>query len=152
MSCEIRPLRYGDILGAQNSAELLAEYSEECSIPEIGEPNPQNALYARMEAAGFMHCFGAFEDGSLIGFAAVLFYVLPHYGKKVASVESLFLAKNRRSNGAGSELMSTLEHEAKTNGCEAILYSAPTGGQLERLLSAKKSCRRTNAVFTRKLQ
>src|SRR5207302_758034 len=87
---EIRPISYTEILDA---AALLAEYSAECSIPEIGTPNPQREMYAKMESCGLMHSFGAFEGDDLVGFATILVCVLPHYGKKIATVESLFLAK-----------------------------------------------------------
>jgi len=149
---EIRPLRYSAILGAETASALLAEYSAECSIPEIGQPNPQADLYEKMESSGLMHCLGAFEGSALVGFAAILFYIVPHYGKKIASVESLFVAQSHRSGGTGETLMQTIESEAKSNGCAVILYSAPTGSQLERVLSLRKDCRRTNSVFTRNLQ
>ena len=152
MSYEIRPVRYSEILGAEGAAELLAEYSAECSIPEIGETDPQAGLYAQMENAGMMSCFGVFWCESLVGFATILVYVLPHYGRRVASVESLFVAQGHRAGGGGKDLMRAIEQEAKSAGSVAMLYSAPTGSQLERLLSLQKGYRRTNAVFTRKLQ
>ena len=152
MNYEIRPLCYAEILDSANSEQLLAEYAAECSIPEIGVPNPQKELYAQMESSGLMKCFGVFGDGVLIGFAAMLFFVVPHYGKKVASVESLFVEQEHRSSGMGIALMRTIEEEAKASECVAVLYSAPTGSQLERLLSLSKSCRRTNSVFTNRLQ
>ncbi len=151
MSYAIRPLRYTAILESPKASQLLSEYSEECSIPEIGHTNPQADLYEKMESSGLMRCFGIFWEDSLVGFAATLFYVLPHYGRKIASIESLFLEKSHRSGGAGVILMKKLEEEAKSSGCVAVLYSAPTGSKLEKLLSIQKNCRRTNAVFTRKL-
>ena len=152
MTCDIRHVSYSGILEADSSAQLIAEYSAECSIPEIGTPNPQKALYDRMESSGFMDCLGVFDHNVLVGFATILFYVLPHYGKKIASVESLFVAQSHRRNGTGSQLMQSIEQAATANGCVIVLYSAPTGGQLERVLGARKNCRRTNSVFTRNLQ
>ena len=149
---EIRHIQYTDILTAGNSAELLDEYSCECSIPEIGHTCPQAQMYNRMETSGLMHCFGAFDGNLLIGFAAILIYVLPHYGVKVASVESLFVSKDHRPSGMGIALIKCIEQDAKSNGCTAILYSAPVSSQLEKVLSMRKQYRRTNAVFTRKLQ
>jgi len=77
--------------------------------------------------------------------------VFPHYGKRVASIESLFIAKASRSSGAGLELMNAVEKCAKEAGCVGILYSSPAGGQLERLLEARKQYQRTNTVFYRSL-
>ncbi len=152
MNYDIRPVRYTEILAANSAAQLLLEYSAECSIPEIGTPNPQIDLYERMESSGLMGCFGVFWEKSLVGFAAILFYILPHYGNKIASIESIFVEEAHRYGGAGSALMRIVEQEAKSKGCNVVLYSAPTGSKLERILGKRKNCRRTNTVFTRNLQ
>jgi len=145
----IRPISHSEILDAKG---LLAEYAAECSIPEIGETNPQREMYAHMESTGFMRCFGAFEGDDLVGFASILIYVLPHYGKTVASVESLFVQKSHRHGGSGVKLMQTIEKEAKEKGCTVVLYSAPTDSKLDSVLTERRGYRRTNAVYTRKLQ
>lgn len=142
----IEPCAVNEIL---DSTELIAEYAAECSIPAIGEINPHRELYALMEKSGLMQCFMA-RDEQNIGFAIVLMPVLPHYGKRVATLESLFIAKDSRRSGAGRELMRTLEASAKEAGCAGVLYSAPAGGQLERLLEASKPYQRTNAIFFRR--
>jgi GNAT superfamily N-acetyltransferase len=103
-----------------------------------------------MENAGLLHSFMVLENGEKIGFAMVVTPVMPHYGKRVASIESLFVTKGRRSSGAGLELMRVVEKFVDQLGCVGILYSSPAGGQLERLLEASKAYRRTNAVFYRR--
>lgn len=147
----VRLVSFADILDAENAPELIAEYSAECSIPEIGETNPQRDLYAVMERTGLAQSFGAYRDGQLAGFAIVLIYVLPHYGKQIATVESLFVASAHRNSEIGRELMAAIEGYAREKGCKVILYSAPAGSRLERLLFLKKPYRRTNAVFCRSL-
>lgn len=132
------------------SKELIAEYAAECSIPAIGEINPQPDVYAAIEKSGMSQSFMALEDDCKIGFAIVLTPVLPHYGKKVATLESLFIAKDKRHGAAGLKLMSAVEQYAEQSGCVGILYSSPVGGQLERLLEARREYLRTNAVFYRK--
>lgn len=139
---------YAEILAADS---LLEEYSHESSLAEIGETNPQRGMYAHMEHSGMMRTFGAYSDGALVGFASILLYVLPHYGRKVATVESLFVASSRRSTGAGAKLMHAIEEYAQTQGCAVILYSAPAGGTLEQVLSRRKECRHSNSIFLRKL-
>lgn len=143
---EVHPISYVEILDPANSA-LLAEYSTECSIPEIGTPNPQRDTYARMESSGLMHSFGAFDGDTLVGFATVLVCVLPHYGKKIATVESLFLAKSHRHGSAGRELMAEIESWVKSEQCAGMLYNARAGSSLERLLSSLPKYQRTNSVF-----
>lgn len=144
----IKAVRASEIL---NSEALIAEYAAECSIPAIGKINPQGDIYAVLEQSGIMRCFMAYDGEQKIGFATMLMAVLPHYGKRIATLESLFIAKAHRSSSAGRELMRTVEAEAASSGCEGILYSSPAGGQLERLLEASKPYQRTNAVFFRRL-
>lgn len=143
----IRSVAYADILDASNARELFTEYAAECSIPEMGEANPQREMYRQMESSGMLRFLGVYQDDALIGFAAVLLYILPHYGKKIATMESLFVARSHRSGGAGKELMMAIEALAKDAGAVAILYSAPAESQLERLLTLREAYRRTNSTF-----
>ena len=138
----VRAISSAEILSA---TDLLENYAAECSIPLIGEINPQPQMYEAMERAGILKCFGFYEGFALVGFATVLTMILPHYGKKVATVESLFAKRG------GKDLMAAIEAYAKESGCVVIAYSAPAGGKLERLLSLKKSMKRTNAIFCRSL-
>jgi GNAT superfamily N-acetyltransferase len=144
---EIRRITYDEILDAPNAGALFKEYGEECSIPEIGEPNPQRAMYAWMEKADLMHSFGAYESGELVGFATVLVSVLPHYGKKIANMESFFLGQSHRRGNAGRTFMAWLEAFAKEMECAALLYNARAGSSLEKLLGAIPEYQRTNSVF-----
>lgn len=145
---EIRAVRYSDILGSEEAKELLREYATECSIPELGTTNPQIGMYAAMENSGLMRSFGAFKDDCLVGFATVLVYVLPHYGRKICTVESIFVAREHRAE-LGKNLMVAVESHASENGCAGVLYSAPRGSRFERLLGSLKSYRQTNSVFLR---
>lgn len=146
----IRAVSYAEILGAPNAKDLLAAYGAECSIPEIGEVNPQAEIYAQMEKSGQFQVFGAFED-ELIGFASVLCSTLPHYGKKIGIVESIFLLPSKRSSKTGNGLMNAIENWAKEKNCEVILYNARTGSQFEKLLLMLTPYQRTNSVFLRRL-
>lgn len=147
----IRPTHYAEILSYPAAQGLLSEYSEECSIPEIGSISPQGALYEAMQSSGLMKTFGAFEGDDLVGFATILIYVLPHYGQKVATVESIFVKKSSRGK-VGRKLMEEIEAQAKSAGCKVIMYSARASTRLERLLLSLKCYANTNSIFTRKLQ
>jgi GNAT superfamily N-acetyltransferase len=144
------PIKYSDILAASNSEELIGEYAKECSIAGIGEINPQPDIYERLEQNGAMQSFAASDGHDLVGFANLLVTVLPHYGRKCATVESLFVASAHRKSDAGAQLMAIMESYAHDMGCEGILYSAPSDGRLERLLECKKNYQRTNAIFFRR--
>jgi len=145
----IKPVSFSAWLGTEEAKPLIAEYAKECSIPAIGEVDPQPETYAAMERAGLMQSFAAYHGG-LVGFANVLTPVLPHYGKRVATVETLYVTPVARRLGIGRELMLAIERYAASLDCAGVLYSSPAGGQLERVLEAKKYLR-TNAVFFKKL-
>lgn len=152
VSLSIRIVSCAEIFSSATWPGLLSEYSQECSIPMIGNINPQPQIYEAMEKAGVLKCFGAFVDGILVGCATVLLPVLPHYGKKVATVESLFVSKQYRSGGVGSKMMRAIEDISRsTFGCDAILFSAPAGGALEKVLSSDSRYTLTNSVFCRSL-
>ncbi len=129
--------------------ELIAEYGAECSIPAIGEINPNVTIYAALETSGMLHSFAVYDGENMIGFANILTPILPHYSKRVATVESLFVSPKHRGTGVGHELMETIEQFAANQGCVGILYSAPSGGELEKLM--EKQAQRTNVVFFRSL-
>lgn len=144
----IQRISYTAIIGSP----LIAKYAAESSIPEIGPVNPQWDIYATLEKSGLFQCFGAYHENMLVGFAWVLTPVLPHYGKRVATLESIFVSSTFRQFGYGVALMRAVEQYAKGVGCVGVLYSAPAGGRLERLLELKKSYRRTNAIFYRSVE
>jgi GNAT superfamily N-acetyltransferase len=136
---------YADILSDPNAARLLAEYAEECSIAELGTPSPQPELYALMERSGGMQAFAVTEDGVLVGFAVVLVYVLPHYGVKVATTESIFIAEPFRK--ASKELMDSLKTYAKDKGCRAFLFSARVGSRFDRKMDMSYHFHHTSNVY-----
>lgn len=139
----IRPVSYAEILDDTSWPTLLVEYSAECSLPELGKATPQRELYALLERSGGFQAFGVYDGDTLVGFAAVLIYVLPHYGKKIASTESIFISKSQRGRGHG--LRTYLKAYAKGNGCVAFFYSAPVGSRFDRMMAVRH--RRTNNVY-----
>lgn len=142
----VAAIPYTDI---RDQPALLAEYAAECGIAAVGKPDPQWEIYEQIQAAGRIQGFGVYVGDSMVGFAGVLMTVLPHYGVKAATVESLFVASAYRRSGAGTQLLAHIEREAERAGCKAILYSAPAGGQLEALLGKRYA--RTNSVFCKPL-
>ena len=124
--------------------EVVREYAEECSNCGLTY-DPQWGTYDRMEKLGMMQAFGVMDKGKMIGLSIVLNTVLPHYGVKCATVESLFVGKKYENTSAGGRLMITVSRYAKLIECVKIFYTAPVGGRLEKILA--KRYPRTNAVF-----
>lgn len=147
----IRPVSYRQLLDDPECEALLADYSEECSLPELGKISPQRELYAVMETAGGLQCFGVYENRHLIGFISLLIYTLPHYGKRIATTESIFLSRKYRTGRAGMEMLRLIEDYAKEKDCTAVLYTAPVYSRFSALLSVSRDYRHSNNVFVRSL-
>ena len=149
---DIRSTTCAELFQEPNIKALLDEYAAECSIPELGLINPQCAIYDALEATGGLQAFGVYSGGILVGFAVVLIYILPHYGKKVATTESIFVAKDHRKGDIGGRLLLFIESYAKSRECVAFLYSAPAGSQFDHLLATNLDrYRNTSNVYMRGL-
>jgi GNAT superfamily N-acetyltransferase len=148
----IRPTTCSVLFQEPNIKVLLDEYAAECSITDLGSISPQCSTYDIMEATGGLQAFGVYDGVMLVGFAVVLIYTLPHYGKRVATTESIFLSKDHRHGDIGGRLLLFIESYAKSKGCIAFLYSAPAGSQFDHLLATNVDrYRNTSNVYLRSL-
>jgi ribosomal protein S18 acetylase RimI-like enzyme len=160
---EIRKCGVAEILDVGDAQGLIANYAEECLIPDAA---PQRWMYLAMEETGVLTCFGAFTgDGlsgstgrstepspraqQLVGFVSVIVSVMPHHGKKVATVESLYADPVYRESGAGNLLMAEAERHAREAGCVCLTYTARVGSRLETILALRAGCERSHEMFTK---
>lgn len=135
-----------DLEDAPNIWALLDEYAAESSIKGLPSPNAKATVYKALESTGALTVFRAVEDGELIGFLLMLAPVIPHYGRVIATTESLFVTASRRKSGAGLRLIAAMREKARELGSPGILISAPLGGQLAEVLS-RMDFVETNRVF-----
>jgi GNAT superfamily N-acetyltransferase len=144
---EIRKCGVAEILDVGDAQGLIANYAEECLIPDAA---PQRWMYLAMEEQGVLTCFGAFIGaGELVGFVSVIVSVMPHHGKKVATVESLYADPVYRETGAGNLLMAAGESHAREAGCVCLTYTARVGSRLETILALRAGCERSHEMFTK---
>lgn len=143
---EIRACKVAEIFEAANASSLIAAYADECCIPDAV---PQREMYLAMEKVGLLACFGAYVDSELVGFVSVITSVMPHHGKLVATVESLYGAPQYRDSGAGTALMAEAERHAKVAGCLCLIYTARAGSRLETILACRSGCERTHEMYTK---
>jgi len=141
----IRRVSYAEILGAANAPRLIAEYAAECSVPDY---DPQAETYAALERAGTLQCFGAYVETDLVGFVSVLTTRMPHNGKRVATVESLFVDRASRGSGAANALLRVVEDYASERECVAITRTARIASRLDTVLSHRPNCLLTHRVYT----
>lgn len=142
----VRPCTIAEIIGDQAFPALHREYAAEASLAGLPPPTEKLATYRAIEASGVFQAYGAFLDGALVGFVALLTPVIPHYGVAIAVTESLFVARAHRRSGAGLRLIRAAEAHARAQGSPGLLVSAPTGGRLAQVLPGLRY-RETNRVF-----
>lgn len=127
---------------------LAAEYAAECAIHGLPAPIEKLATYRVIENTGLFHAYGAFLGDEVIGFIAVLTPVIPHYGVAITVAESFFVAQRHRKSGAGIKLLRRAEQHARDIKSPGLLISAPSGGQLAKVVP-RLGYRETNRVFFR---
>lgn len=146
MTLEIVKMIVSDLEARADFPEILKEYGEECSIRGMPPIVEKIAGYKAIEATNFFQLFCALHDGKLIGLVTVITPIIPHYGAVVAVAESLFVAKAYRKTGAGNRLLITAQKHARERQSTGILFSAPIGGPLEKILPYY-GFRATNKTF-----
>jgi GNAT superfamily N-acetyltransferase len=109
-------------------------------------PNRQVDMYQNMEKFGILYALGAFKDDELAGFALLTVTVVPHYGVKVGSTESIFVAVEHRKGGPGLRLLREAECWAKELGAVGMLVSSPYGARLAEVLP-RAGYKPSNQVF-----
>ena len=135
-----------EILCAPNAQQLIDEYAAECSIPGA---DPQAERYAALEQSGALQCFAAYTDDELIGFASVLSAVMLHNGRRMGTLESIFVSQNHRSSGAGNALLTAAEQYAAEVECVGLSYIPRIGSTMEKILLRRSDCLPTHTVYTR---
>lgn len=141
----VRPCQFDDV-----DPGLLEAYADESGIEGMPRPKAQADIYRRLEMSGLLHIAGAYEGEQMIGLISMIVNVLPHYGIVAGVVESFFVAQDKRKTGAGLELLRWVRETARGIGAQAILVTAPSGGQLDRVLPLA-GYRETNKVYFRSL-
>jgi GNAT superfamily N-acetyltransferase len=142
----ILPVPVATVFDAPNSEALLQAYAEDCLVPDA---KPQRAMYEAMERVGALQCFAAYSGRLLVGIVSVVSAVVPHLGKRIATIESVFVDPAYRSTGAGDSLLEAAEHYATGVKCLAITGSPRIDSAFEKVLSRRPGYQRTHSMFTR---
>ena len=143
----VLPVPVAAILDAPNAEALLNAYAEECLVPGT---QPQRAIYEAMEKGGALQCFAAYADsGLLIGFVSVLCAIMPHHGRRLATVESLFVDPAYRDSGAGTALLAAVEQHARDAKCSALVCTARIGSAFDKVLDRRPGYALTHSQHTR---
>ena len=148
---EVRRITFAELTASDQWDGLVSEYADECQIAGLPRFKYDSSTYYLLENSGAMIFAAAFVEDTLVGFATMIVTQLPHYSRIVAIVESIFVAKQHRSSGAGMMLIREMEAIAKDNEAIGILVSAPKGGRLNALMP-NIGYAHTNEVFFKSMQ
>lgn len=147
----VRECAVAEIEQSDNFGSLAREYADECAIHGLPAPVEKLASYQALEGLDVFQGYGAFVNGDLIGFMALITPVIPHYGVGITVAESLFVAKAFRKRGAGLKLIRTAEAHARARKSPGLFISAPLGGALADVLP-RLGYRETNRVFLKEIR
>lgn len=148
---EVRRVSLSTLIDDPRFQALVDEYTVESSIKDMPPINWQRSMYQQMEAMGIFHLLAAYEGEELIGFMTMIVTVLPHYGVRTATAESVFVAEGHRKSGIGLKLIRDAEKWATEMGASGIFLSAPSQGKLS-MIAPRIGYRQTNQVFFKGLQ
>ena len=143
---DIRKISVADFFNHPSSADLLSSYGEECRISGMPRINPDRSVYDLMEKSGLVSIFGAFDGDNMDGFLVLLVSKNPHYSQLIGTIESIYVAKDKRKGGAGLELINKSKSVSKELGAVGIFISAPTHGVFGKVLEGL-GAKNTNNVY-----
>lgn len=131
MSINVVRCEVDDLINSEGLDKVLAAYADECAYADLPKPSPHFDTYRLLEASGNMQAIGAWDDETLVGFAIVVCYISPHYGRVLAVTESMFMLEPHRSG----RLVKAVEKVAQDRGAVGLLISAPAEGDLDQALT-----------------
>lgn len=149
-SCVIKQVTCHELASDPQFAQLIEEYADESSIDGMPRPDYQYGMYRLLEVSGDFHLLAAYVDDVLVGFLTFMVSMVPHYGKRVATTESYFVAMSHRKGGPGLDLLRAAEWLGRELGAVAMMVSAPHGGKLSRVMPRAKY-KHTNEIFFKEL-
>lgn len=130
---EIKSFTVSEVIQHPDFNAVVEDYTAESGNPDLGPGMPAFDLYKQLESAGLFRVECAVDGDRLVGMVTVLVTVYPHFGKKVASVESLWLSKGYRKGPAGLKLIRRAQVMAKEMGAVGAYFGAREGSRLARL-------------------
>lgn len=151
MVLEVRKSSYSEASADPDFEVLVTAYAIESSIAGLPTPKGNMDSYIALENAGLMYSYCAYLDDKMIGFANALVVVMPHYGEKIATMESWFVAEEFRYTGVGLQLKKQIEATVKEAGAVGILVSTPVDSTLALVMERQKSYVESHRVFFKAL-
>lgn len=140
---------FATLESAPNFGELIAAYAKEAGMAGMPPPKPHIETYRLLDKTGMLKTICAYLGQEVVGFIVILVNMSPHYGVKLAHMESFFVSRVHRSTGAAMRLLHHAEDLAREMGAVGLMCAAAIGGNLERVLSSRSNYSKTHVGFFR---
>lgn len=131
--CTVRATTFDSIAADAVKLSRAHWLETERHVSDSG-PAPLLDTYRALEAQGMLIAVGAFDGGTLVGYAFAIVSPHLHYGTPYAQHDLLYLDPEHRAGSNGVRLMREVEREATARGAEFILWHAKPGSVFADLL------------------
>jgi GNAT superfamily N-acetyltransferase len=145
MTIEVRPIRAGEL---EQALPFFAGYQ---SFYGVERPDDDRNLaffgqFLEPSQAGLV--LGAWDDGTLVGFAC-LYWTFPSVSAAdIALMNDLFVAAEARGKGVGRALIEAAVEAARDKGCHHLeWYTAPDNVTAQRLYDSTGATRSTWVAY-----
>lgn len=132
---ELKIISVAEVTNNPIFADMCAEYARESGNADIGFSQPNTRFYKIMESLGRCFCVGVFDDGDMVGFAALLLNEHPHYSTNIGVCDAIFIKRERRMGQVGLRLIRKVRELAKEKGAPGVYFSAPANSRLSILFA-----------------
>tara|TARA_R110000772_G_scaffold129472_2_gene237593 strand:- start:8767 stop:9243 length:477 start_codon:yes stop_codon:yes gene_type:complete len=119
----ISTLLSSEVATAQFVSLIEAQWVEVDHRRKTGGLDLDFDRYLGLEEAGVHFMVFAFEGDKLVGYNSMLYSESPHTKEMTALTDSMYILKEYRKGGLGSDMIKLAESEAKSRGCKHIMVT-----------------------------
>lgn len=128
---------------------LFDLYAKECGTTAFGDWRANWQMYARLENAGCIHAFCAYDGVKPVGIIVGIEVEQFHYSLKSMTVDAIFVLKEYRNSSVSTRLLSSVMRVAKEKGIDTLLFSCPPNGDFDKALSHQKNFHLISKIYRR---
>lgn len=151
VTTEIRPTTVREL--REVAAPLILEHWREVGpAVDVKQPHVDWTQLQLLDDQGRIVALAAWHGDDLAGYSVGILSTHTHDLNDLCLInDSFFVADEYRPGGAGMDLMRATEAAARDAGANHVLWCAPVGGRLERLLDGLRDYWRRETVFCKEL-
>ena len=146
---EVREISVDALIADPQWPTIAREYEAECGTSDMVQCNVNWDMYRSIESCGQLKAFGAFVNGTLVGYCFLVMVMHPKYSSLIGTTESIYVLREYRTAGVGLRLFRFVERMAHDLGAVAMLCSSGAESSMSKLMPALKYKHISNVFFKR---